>query len=226
MPEELVHFDIDNSVTPSKNAYYNVPVAYGERARARLKEMQAQGIIEEVERAPRWISGMSLVPKGKTDFRLVVNMRGPNKAIKRASHHLPTIDDMRVKLLGAAIFSKLDIQSFIIDGVIVFIDDILIYAQDQELLTERTKKVLKALKRNNLTLNKEKCEYNRTTIKFLGHQLSARGFAIDEDKVSDVKKNSKNLKTQQTFAASSFLPRTSVNTFRPSRTWWVRCGTR
>lgn len=73
--------------------------------------MESQGIIEGVSQTPRWVSGLSLVPKGKNDFRLVINMRGPNRAIKRAFHPLPTREEMRTKLSGARYFSKLDIKS-------------------------------------------------------------------------------------------------------------------
>ena len=235
VPGRQVHFDIDPSITPTRNAYYNVPAAYREPAQKRLDEMQAQDIIEDVTEAPRWISGMSLVPKGKNDFRLVVNMKGPNRAIKKPFYHLPTIDDMRVKLTGASIFSKLDLKNAFyhfeldtesrelttfqtatgmkrfkrlmfgvncapetfqremedilknIDGVIVFIDDILIYAENQKALQSRTSRVMRALETNNLTVNVEKCEHEKIAIKFLGHLLSKEGFAIDEEKVRDVK---------------------------------------
>lgn len=53
---------------------------------------------------------MSAVPKGKNDFRLVVNMRAPNKAIKREYFRLPLIDEMKVKLHGAKYFTKLDLS--------------------------------------------------------------------------------------------------------------------
>lgn len=235
VPNVLVHFDVDGSVPPTKNAYYSVPAAFRSRARDRLNAMRTQDIIETVTVAPRWISGMSLVPKGKTDFRLVVNMRGPNRAIKRSYHRLPTIDDMKVKLIGAAFFTKLDIKSAFhhlvldessrelttfqtesgmmrftrlvfgvncapeifqrameqilegIEGVIVFIDDILIHAPDLVTLQRRSAQVMERLKLNNLTLNAEKCEFDKTSVKFLGHELSADGFAIDEAKTRDIR---------------------------------------
>lgn len=234
VPGELVHFDVDSSVQPTKNAYFNVPAAFRERVRERLDKMLAQGIIEKVESAPKWISGMSMVPKGKSDFRLVINMRGPNKAIKRAFHHLPTIDEMKTKLTNAAVFSKLDITSAFhhleldeesrelttfqtesgmrrftrlmfgvncapevfqrtmerklagIEGVVIFIDDILIYATNLVSLRARTTQVMAALAKNNLTLNKEKCEFEKTEVRFLGHRLSKEGFSIDDDKIRDV----------------------------------------
>lgn len=111
MPGVKVKFSIDDSIPPVRNAYYNIPAAYREGARQRLEEMEARGIIEKVTTAPQWISGMSAVPKGKNDFRLVVNMRAPNKAIKREYFRMPSIDEMRIKLHGAKFFSKLDLSN-------------------------------------------------------------------------------------------------------------------
>jgi hypothetical protein len=73
--------------------------------------MEARGIIERVTKAPEWISGMSAVAKGKDDFRLVVNMLGPNKAIDREYYRLPLLEEMKVKLHGACFFSKLDLSN-------------------------------------------------------------------------------------------------------------------
>lgn len=111
MPGVQVKFSVDTSVPPEKNAYYNVPAAFREAARKRLEDMEASGIIERVTKAPEWISGMSAVPKGKNDFRLVVNMRAPNKAIKREYYRMPHIDEMKVKLHGAKFFTKLDLSN-------------------------------------------------------------------------------------------------------------------
>lgn len=107
IPGELVEFDIDQSVTPTKNAYYNIPAAFSKQAAERIRKMERQEIIERVTRAPRWISGMSAVPKGLSDFRLVVNMRGPNRAINRSYFPLPRLDEIQRELHGSTIFTKL-----------------------------------------------------------------------------------------------------------------------
>jgi hypothetical protein len=236
VPDEVVHFDVDPAVVPTRNRYYSVPAAFRARARERLEMMKRQGIIEDVRRAPGWISGMSLVPKGANDFRLVVNMRGPNRAIKRAFHRLPTIEEMRSKLAGAKVFSKLDLKSAFhhlrldeqsrdmttfqtesgmcrftrlvfgvncapeifqamlerklagVLNIIVYIDDILVFAEELETLRATTKEVKSRLKSNNLSINEDKCEYDKTGTVFLGHKLSADGFEIDAHKVRDVQK--------------------------------------
>lgn len=111
MPGVKVRFSVDSTVPPVKNAYYNVPSAFREAAKRRLDEMESQGIIEKVTTAPNWISGMSAVAKGKDDFRLVVNMRAPNKAINREYFRLPLIEEMKVKLHGSKCFTKLDLSN-------------------------------------------------------------------------------------------------------------------
>lgn len=111
IPGEKVKFSIDDNVPATKNAYYNIPAAFSDRAALRVREMEQKGIIEKVTKAPRWISGMTAVPKGPDDFRLVVNMRGPNKAIRRNYYRLPNLDEIQRKLHGATIFTKLDLAS-------------------------------------------------------------------------------------------------------------------
>ncbi|XP_058817323.1 uncharacterized protein LOC131680626 [Topomyia yanbarensis] len=235
MPGVKVKFSVNKDVPPTKSAYYNVPAAYREAARQRLQEMERRGIIEKATSAPNWISGMSAVAKGNNDFRLVVNMRAPNRAINREYYRLPLLDEMRVKLHGARYFSKLDLSNAFyhlelseesrvlttflaedgmyrftrlmfgvncapeifqremvrilkdVDNIIVFIDDILIFAETLEALRATVTTVLQILKENNLTLNTTKCEFDQTRIKFLGHELDAEGFHIDHEKIKSVR---------------------------------------
>lgn len=234
IPDLEIDFDVDPTVPPTRHAYVSIPVHHRTLARERLSVMEANGIIEKVKTAPRWISGLSAVPKGKNNFRLVVNMRGPNKAIRRQFHNLPRVEEIKVTCAGAKLFTKLDISSAyhhvklsersrelttfmgpdgmyrftrlvfgvncapeifqrimenILTGipkVVVYLDDILIFAENIDELNEITEKVLSALKRNNLTLNTDKCEYAKASLKFIGHRISARGLDIDEQKVHDI----------------------------------------
>ncbi|XP_062538450.1 uncharacterized protein LOC134206739 [Armigeres subalbatus] len=236
MPGVKVKFSVDESISPVRNAYYNIPAAYRDGARQRLEEMETRGIIEKVSTATQWISGMSAVPKGNKDFRLVVNMRAPNKAIKREYFRMPSIDEMRIKLHGAKFFSKLelcnafyhlelseesrDLTTFLsengmyrftrlifgvncapeifqremmrvlkdIKNKIVYIDDILLFADTIEELRKTVARVLQILRMNNLSLNTDKCEFDKTHLKFLGHELNETGFNIDENKVKDIQK--------------------------------------
>lgn len=235
IPGPQIDFEIDPREPAVRRPYVNIPVHFQRKAVDRLEDMEKSGIIERVRTAPRWLSGMAAVPKGKDDFRLVINMKGPNRAIKREYHAMPRIEEMRTKLHGASRFTKLDMKSAFhhvrlgeksreltnfmtpigmfrfkrlmfgvncapeifqrimedvlkdIEGIIVYIDDVLIFAKDEKGLEETTAKVLRALETNNLLLNEGKCEYNKERLTFLGHQVSKEGLDIDEQKVASIR---------------------------------------
>lgn len=234
VPGIKIKFSVDKTVPPVKNAYYNVPAAYREAARRRLEDMESRGIIEKVTTAPTWISGMSAVAKGKDDFRLVVNMRAPNRAINREYFRLPLIEEMKIKLHGSTHFAKLDLSNAFyhlelsneskdlttfltedgmyrfsrlmfgvncapeifqremtrilkdVRNIIIYIDDILIFAKSLEELRRTVSQVLQILRAHNLTLNTAKCEYDMTKIKFLGHELDENGFHVDGSKIKSI----------------------------------------
>jgi hypothetical protein len=62
----------------------------------------------------------------------------------------------------------------------------LIFADSREELKAATRMVLKTLKENNLTINIEKSEFCKTSLIFLGHELSEDEFAIDKAKANEV----------------------------------------
>lgn len=61
------------------------------------------------------------------------------------------------------------------DGVVNFIDDIVVFGSTDEEHNRNLKQVLKVLQDNNVLLNKQKCIYNAKSIEFLGHILSPNG---------------------------------------------------
>ncbi|XP_049886411.1 uncharacterized protein LOC126380872 [Pectinophora gossypiella] len=61
------------------------------------------------------------------------------------------------------------------DGVVNFIDDIIVYGVNDVEHNTRLKKVLDVLTQNDILLNRNKCVFNVKTIQFLGHELSASG---------------------------------------------------
>ena len=67
------------------------------------------------------------------------------------------------------------------------VDDIIIYADNQEDHDKVLKMVLTRLREKNLTLNKSKCEFNKSELKFMSHVLSSKGIQIDEAKVKAVR---------------------------------------
>ncbi|MEW8545684.1 MAG: RNase H-like domain-containing protein, partial [Candidatus Thiodiazotropha sp.] len=66
-------------------------------------------------------------------------------------------------------------------------DDIIIYAANQQEHDKILKMLLARLREKNLTVNKNKCEFNKSELKFMGHTLSSKGLKIDESKVQAVR---------------------------------------
>lgn len=62
----------------------------------------------------------------------------------------------------------------------------MVFAKSLKELRETVAAVMKVLRANNLTLNAQKCELDKTSIKFLGHNLDEHGFHIDEAKVRHI----------------------------------------
>ena len=66
-------------------------------------------------------------------------------------------------------------------------DDILVHAPDQVTHDQRLRGVLQRLREAGVTLN-EKCKFSKTSIKFLGHIIDAKGIHVDPDKVKAIRK--------------------------------------
>ena len=67
-------------------------------------------------------------------------------------------------------------------GVVCQMDDVLIHGKDQAEHDARLLKALTRISKAGVTLNPEKCEISRSSIKFLGHIVDSNGITADPDK--------------------------------------------
>lgn len=67
--------------------------------------------------------------------------------------------------------------------VLVYKDDVVIYAKDFDDYCENLAEVLKILKSQNLKCKSEKCCFGCKEIKFLGHSISAEEIKPDDDQI-------------------------------------------
>ncbi|KAI3650144.1 hypothetical protein MP228_005001, partial [Amoeboaphelidium protococcarum] len=70
--------------------------------------------------------------------------------------------------------------------VVVFIDDIVIFSDNEEDHWKHVKEVLKILKENQLYCNISKCQFAQKKLKYLGYILSEDGISMDPRKVEAV----------------------------------------
>lgn len=103
----------DKSKPPSRNIFTNIPLPFRAEAQRRLGDLLLTGIIERVTDSmdTSFCSSLLVVPKGKDDIRLVVDLRGPNKCIIRTPFRMPTLEEILSDLHGAKWFSTIDLTS-------------------------------------------------------------------------------------------------------------------
>ena len=71
--------------------------------------------------------------------------------------------------------------------IIVYMDDIFIFALDETTLTENTKRVLKRLQNNNLFLKPTKCEFNKTKVEYLEMVIEEGKISMDPEKLKEIR---------------------------------------
>ncbi|GBG73683.1 hypothetical protein CBR_g17025 [Chara braunii] len=71
--------------------------------------------------------------------------------------------------------------------VIVYLDDILIFSKIVEEHVAHLDKVLSLLRQHKFKINGEKCEFGRTRVLYLGHEISAEGLKPDDAKVASIR---------------------------------------
>src|SRR4051812_6067617 len=70
--------------------------------------------------------------------------------------------------------------------VAVYLDDILIYSQNEKEHLEHIEAVLKVLRDNQLYAKVSKCEFFKTEINYLGHVIKQGGIHVDPKKIQDI----------------------------------------
>lgn len=73
-------------------------------------------------------------------------------------------------------------------NVFVYLDDIIVVSSNFEKHLEVLDKVLKRLRDAKLTINKAKCKFCRSELKYLGYMIDSEGLRVDPDKVESILK--------------------------------------
>ncbi len=85
---------------------------------------------------------------------------------------------------ASEVFHRLVTQSFEnMEGVESFVDDILVWGRDRDEHDRRLADVLEKLRKMNLKLNKDKCRFAVTEVRYLGHVIGNSTVKPDPEKV-------------------------------------------
>ena len=107
-----VRLHVDPTVKPKVTPERPTPYHLTDRVDDLIATMLADGIIEEVdtnEPIP-WVSAATIAPKSNGDIRMTLDARNVNKALQSSNLPIPRQEDIRAKLNGKKIFSKLDFK--------------------------------------------------------------------------------------------------------------------
>lgn len=72
------------------------------------------------------------------------------------------------------------------DGVLCFMDNVLLHSEDQQKHEELKAKVLQRLQEVGLKLNRAKCQFDEDEVEFLGHIISGDGIQPDQSKIKAI----------------------------------------
>ena len=73
-----------------------------------------------------------------------------------------------------------------LEGTTAYFDDIMVQGSSIEECKFRLIKVLERLRKYNLHLNREKCQFFKKRIQYLGHVISEKGLEKSEDKIKAI----------------------------------------
>lgn len=75
-----------------------------------------------------------------------------------------------------------------IPGNVCYIDDLLVYGKDKHEHDVNLRRVLERAREANIKFNKNKCKFNVSEVKFVGHIITNNGVKIDNDKIESILK--------------------------------------
>lgn len=73
-----------------------------------------------------------------------------------------------------------------LDGMAIFMDDVLVYGDTPEQHVQHLSKVMARIESAGLKLNKEKCKFRQNRLHFLGQVIDKSGVRPDPDKVKAI----------------------------------------
>lgn len=266
LPTE-VHLEVDESIKPKICPVRRIPYALHDKLKEELDRMEKLKVIEKINEPTEWVNSFVPVEKPNKTLRLCLDPRNLNKAIKRPLYPYPTFDDLRSKVSGASVFSKLDANSgywmlkldndssklttfntqfgrykFLrlpyginssgeifhrvmndifqdLPGVILFVDDILVYGSTQKIHDENLERLFKKAQEVNLKFNKSKCQFSLPQISYVGHIFDRHGISPDKSKIEAIIEmpKPKDIKELQRFLGmvnylGSYIPNLSEET--------------
>ena len=102
------HIVIDDSVPPTINLPWRIPITLKEKVNNELQQMLKMNIITPIEVQTDWENSMIAIEKPNGNLRICIDPRNLNQAITQPYYAIPTTEEILPKMRGAKSFTKLD----------------------------------------------------------------------------------------------------------------------
>lgn len=99
---------VDPSVRPVIQKLRRPPVAIEDTMTRKIEQMLKDGIIERVETPAEWVSALVPIKKENGDYRVTVDFRRLNQAIKTQGYQMPDVESFLTSIPHSTKFSKID----------------------------------------------------------------------------------------------------------------------
>ena len=113
LKDHVVKLHVNDEAKPTAEPPRRIPYHLESRVQEVIDGMLQNEVIEEHpsgEPAP-WASNIVIAPKDDGDIRITLDAKNVNKAILSSSYPIPRQEDIKAKLAGSKVFSKLDLKS-------------------------------------------------------------------------------------------------------------------
>jgi hypothetical protein len=102
------HIHLRDNANPHVDPPRRVPFKLMGPYKDELARMEKLKVIEKVTEPTMWLNSVVLVSKPDNSIRVCLDARPLNREILRSRYPLPTLEELRSKMAGATVFSKLD----------------------------------------------------------------------------------------------------------------------
>ena len=173
---------LKENATPMFHRPRTVPFALKEAVEQELNRLEEKGILQKVDHSD-WAAPIVPIPK-------------KNGKVRMCGDYKVTVNQcLDVDQYPAMFQRAMDMILQGIDGVICYIDDILMTGSTDEEHLERLEEVLKRLKEYGLRVKKSKCDFCQRLVEYLGHQVDADGLHTLPSKVVPEPENEQQLRS-------------------------------
>lgn len=102
--------EVDSSSIPTNKPPRRVAFALMEKLKHKLTQLVESKIIEPVNQPNNWCSNLVIREKPNGDLRLCLDPMDLNKVLKREHFLIPTLEEIKTKLVGKSYFSVIDLK--------------------------------------------------------------------------------------------------------------------